>query len=140
MRHKHGYNKLGRKSGHRRALLRNMVTSLVIHERIETTLPKARELKSVFDKMVTLGKRGDLHARRLAASYIFDDEAVRKLFSSLAPRFKDRPGGYTRIVKQGDRRGDCAQMAIIEVVDYVFAKDEKVSSGKSSKATLEAKA
>lgn len=104
MRHLNGYRKLC--WDHRRAMLRNMVTSLVLHERIETTVTRAKELRGLVDRMITLGKRGDLHARRLAASYCFDDEAVSKLFSSLAERFKDRSGGYTRILKKGNRTGD----------------------------------
>jgi large subunit ribosomal protein L17 len=118
MRHGHGYRKLGRVSSHRRSMLRNMATSLLVHERIETTVPKAKELRSIVDKMITLGKRGDLHARRQAASYLFSDEAVKKVFSDLASRFKDRPGGYTRILKKGYRFGDGADMAFLELVDY----------------------
>jgi large subunit ribosomal protein L17 len=95
-----------------------MATSLLVHERIETTVPKAKELRSIVDKMITLGKRGDLHARRQAASYLFSDEAVKKVFSDLANRFKDRPGGYTRILKKGYRFGDGADMAFLELVDY----------------------
>lgn len=121
MRHGHGYRKLGRVSSHRRAMLRNMATSLLVHERIETTVPKAKELRSIVDKMITLGKRGDLHARRQAASYLFSDEAVKKVFSDLASRFKDRPGGYTRILKKGYRFGDGADMAFLELVDYDYA-------------------
>ena len=118
MRHGHGYRKLGRVSSHRRSMLRNMATSLLVHERIETTVPKAKELRGIVDKMITLGKRGDLHARRQAASYLFSDEAVKKVFSDLASRFKDRPGGYTRILKKGYRFGDGADMAFLELVDY----------------------
>jgi large subunit ribosomal protein L17 len=95
-----------------------MATSLVLEERINTTLPKAKELRGVVEKMISLGKRGDLHARRQAAAYLFDDEAVSKVFSKLATRFKDRPGGYTRILRRGMRRGDNAEMAIVELVDY----------------------
>lgn len=118
MRHKHGYRKLGRDSAHRKALLRNLATSLITHERITTTLPKAKELRSVVEKMVTLGKKGSLHHRRQAASYLFERDAVSKVFSSLATRFKDRQGGYVRILKRGLRPGDGAQMAIIEFVDF----------------------
>lgn len=118
MRHHNGYRKLGRVSSHRRAMLRNMATSLVIHERIETTVPKAKELRGLVEKMITLGKRGDLHARRQAAAYLFDDEAVKKVFSDLASRFKERNGGYTRILKKGPRFGDGADMAFLELVDY----------------------
>lgn len=128
MRHGHGYRKLGRVSSHRRAMLRNMATSLVMHERIETTVPKAKELRSIVDKMITLGKRGDLHARRQAASYLFSDEAVKKVFAELAPRFKDRPGGYTRILKKGYRFGDGADMAFLELVDFDHAGSAEVAA------------
>lgn len=124
MRHKHGYRKLGRDSAHRRALLRNLATSLINHERITTTLPKAKELRSVVEKMVTLGKKGSLHHRRQAGSYLFDDGAVVKVFSDLATRFKDRPGGYLRILRKGLRAGDGAQMALIEFVDYTPPKKD----------------
>ncbi len=128
MRHRHGYNTLGKESSHRRAMLRNMATSLVLHERINTTLPKAKELRSVVERLVTLGKRGDLHARRQAASYFLDKEATAKCFSSLGARFKDRPGGYTRILRRGVRFGDGAKLATIEFVD--FAPKVKDESGK----------
>jgi len=118
MRHLNGYRKLGRKSAHRRALLRNMATSLVLHERIDTTLPKAKELRSVVEKLVTMGKNGDLNARRRAASYFFNDDAVSKVFGDLAKRFKDRPGGYLRILKRGVRQSDAADLATIEFVDF----------------------
>ena len=125
MRHLNGYRKLGRKSEHRRALLRNMATSLLLHERINTTLPKAKELRSVVEKIITMGKNGDLSARRRAASYIFDSLAVEKVFGDLASRFKNRQGGYTRILKRGTRLGDSASMAIIEFVDYLEKKGDK---------------
>ena len=118
MRHKHGYNKLGRNSSHRRAMLRNLATSLITHERITTTLPKAKELRGVVEKIVTLGKKGELHHRRKAASYLFEKEAVSKVFGSMAERFKERPGGYLRILRRGIRFGDGAEMATIEFVDY----------------------
>lgn len=125
MRHLNGYRKLGRRSAHRNALLRNMATSLVLHERISTTVQKAKEVRSVVEKMITLGKRGDLHSRRSAASYLYDDAAVSKLFSDLASRFKTRNGGYTRILKKGIRIGDAAQEATLELVDFVEGKDAK---------------
>jgi len=118
MRHLKGYRKLGRVTSHRLAMLRNMATSLVLHERIETTVPKAKELRGIVDRMITLGKRGDLHARRQALSYLYDDAAVSKVFSDLAERFKTRPGGYTRILKKGFRFGDGADMAFLELVDF----------------------
>lgn len=117
MRHLNGYRKLGRRTPQRRAMLRNMVTSLLLHERIDTTVPKAKELRSLVDKMITLGKRGDLHARRAVASYLFDDAAVAKVFSDLAGRFSTRNGGYTRILRRGVRIGDAAQLATLELVD-----------------------
>lgn len=131
MRHINGYRKLGRVSSHRRAMLRNMATSLLLHERIETTVPKAKELRSIVEKMITLGKHGDLHSRRLAASYLFDDEAVKKVFGEIAPRFKDRSGGYTRILRKGPRFGDGAEMAFLELVDY---QDLHLNAGKAPKA------
>ena len=138
MRHGHGYRKLGRVSSHRRSMLRNMATSLLVHERIETTVPKAKELRGIVDKMITLGKRGDLHARRQAASYLFSDEAVKKVFSDLASRFKDRPGGYTRILKKGYRFGDGADMAFLELVDYEQA-GSKVEEAPAAPAAPEKK-
>ncbi len=139
MRHGHGYRKLGRVSSHRRSMLRNMATSLLVHERIETTVPKAKELRSIVDKMITLGKRGDLHARRQAASYLFSDEAVKKVFSDLASRFKDRPGGYTRILKKGYRFGDGADMAFLELVDYDHTTGVKTEEAPAAVAAPEKK-
>ena len=104
-------------------MFRNMATSLLKHEQIETTVPKAKELRGVVERMITLGKRGDLHARRQAASYLVDDAVVRKLFDTLGPRYAERPGGYTRVLKAGYRYGDAAPMAIIELVDR--DEDEK---------------
>jgi large subunit ribosomal protein L17 len=117
MRHGMSGRKLNRTSSHRKAMFSNMVSSLLEHEQITTTLPKAKELRRIADKMITLGKRGDLHARRQALSVIKDTEIVRKLFSSLADRYKERSGGYTRVLKAGNRYGDCAPMAVLELVD-----------------------
>ncbi|NBN63705.1 50S ribosomal protein L17 [Microvirga tunisiensis] len=117
MRHGKSGRKLGRTSSHRNAMFANMAASLIEHEAIITTLPKAKEMKPIMDKLVTLGKRGDLHARRQAISQIRDVEMVRKLFDTLAPRYKERNGGYTRVVKAGFRYGDSAPMAVIELVD-----------------------
>lgn len=117
MRHRLGQRKLNRTSSHRKAMFSNMVVSLVLHEQIKTTLPKAKELRRVADKMISLGKRGTLHARRQAHAYLRDDAAVSKLFDALADRYTDRPGGYTRVLKAGFRYGDAAPMAIIELVD-----------------------
>ncbi|NLJ80474.1 MAG: 50S ribosomal protein L17 [Firmicutes bacterium] len=108
--------KLSRTSGHRRSLLKNQVTALVLHGRIETTEAKAKSIKPLADKMVTLGKRGDLASRRQAAAFLVDPAAVQKLFDDLAPKYEERSGGYTRILKTGVRRGDAAPMAIIEWV------------------------
>jgi len=117
MRHRNSGRKLSRTSSHRKALLRNMVTSLLDHERIETTDAKAKELRGLADKMITLGKRGDLHARRQALSVIRSKDVTAKVFGELADRFRDRPGGYTRVVKVGTRVGDAAPVSIIELVE-----------------------
>ena len=117
MRHRKQGRKLNRTSSHRKAMFANMAASLIEHEQIVTTLPKAKELRSVADKLITLGKRGDLHARRQAISRIRDVEQVRKLFDVLGPRYKERNGGYTRVLKAGFRYGDNAPMAVIELVD-----------------------
>ena len=110
------YRKLGRNMGHRRALLRNIVTSLLMHGKIETTEARAKEINALTEKMITLGKRGDLSARRQVLSYLFDEDVVRDLFDRIGPRYADRQGGYTRIVKTGFRRGDAAQMVVVELV------------------------
>ena len=108
--------KLGRTTPHRRAMLRNLTTDLLREGRIETTVTRAKETKRMAEKMITLGKRGDLHARRQALAYIFDESVVTKVFEEIAPEYADRQGGYTRILKKGPRRGDGAEMAIIELV------------------------
>ena len=117
MRHGNGYRKLNRTHEHRKAMFANMVCSIIEHEQIKTTVPKAKELKRIIDKIITLGKKGDLHARRIAGSRIRQDDAVKKLFDILGPRYKDRAGGYSRVLKAGYRYGDMAPMAIIELVD-----------------------
>jgi len=117
MRHRRRRGKLARPAAHRVALLRNLVTSLLDHELIETTEPRAKELKRVADQMITLGKRGDLHARRQAASFIRERDVVTKLFDDLAERYKKRPGGYTRVLKSRIRVGDAAPLSIVELVD-----------------------
>jgi large subunit ribosomal protein L17 len=131
MRHLSGYKRLGRPANQRRAMLRNLASSLVLHERIDTSLVKAKELRRIVERMVTLGKRGDLHARRQAASYLFDNDATSKLFGDLASRFQSRPGGYTRILRRGVRFGDGSKLATIEFVDFDFSK--KAESGDASK-------
>ena len=116
MRHRNYGRKLSRKTEHRRALLRNLVTSLILEERIETTVAKAKAARDLAERMITLGKRGDLHARRLAASYFLVSAAVRKLFDDVAKRYTTRAGGYTRIVHTGWRKGDGADTAVLELV------------------------
>ena len=117
MRHGIAHRKLGRTTSHRTAMFANMAASLIKHEQIVTTLPKAKDLRRVADRLITLAKKGDLHARRLAMSRIRDEAMVAKLFGTLGPRYADRPGGYTRVMKAGFRYGDSAPMAVIELVD-----------------------
>ncbi len=135
MRHASGYRKLNRTHTHRKAMFSNMVVSLIEHEQIKTTLPKAKELRRFADRMISLGKKGTLHDRRRAFSFLRDDAAVSKLFSALAERYADRPGGYTRVLKAGFRYGDNAPMAVIELVDRDI--DAK---GAADKARVEAEA
>jgi large subunit ribosomal protein L17 len=116
MRHRKAGWKLGRNTEHRRALLRNLATSLILEERIETTVAKAKAARGIAEEMITLGKRGDLHARRLAAAYCLTAAAVKKLFEDVAKRYASRPGGYTRIVRTGWRKGDGADTAVLELV------------------------
>jgi large subunit ribosomal protein L17 len=110
------HRKLGVETSHRVAMLRNMTGDLIVNGRVVTTVTRAKELRRVAERTITLGKRGDLHARRQAAAYLYDKKAVSKLFEEVAPKYKDRNGGYTRILKLGPRRGDGAEMAIIELV------------------------
>ena len=117
MRHGNGYRKLNRTHEHRKAMFANMVCSLVEHEQITTTLPKARELKRIADKIITLAKKGDLHSKRILISRIKQENAVNKLINVLGPRYSDRKGGYSRVLKAGFRYGDMAPMAVIEFVD-----------------------
>ena len=117
MRHRQSGRKLNRTSSHRKSLFKNMAQALLKHEQIVTTLPKAKELKRVVEKLITLGKKGNLHARRLAFNQIRDKDMVSKLFDNLAKRYSDRKGGYTRVLKAGFRYGDSAPMAVIELVD-----------------------
>ncbi len=133
MRHRMSGRKLNRTKSHRRALFANLAVALLTHEQIKTTLPKAKDLRKVADKMISLGKRGDLHARRQALAVLRDEAAVKKLFEVLGPRYTERPGGYTRVLKAGFRTGDAAPMAFIELVDRdVDAK------GAEDKARVEA--
>ena len=117
MRHRNAFRKLNRTATHRSALFASLATALIKHEQIVTTLPKAKELRRVADRLITLAKKGDLHARRLAFSRIRDEAMVAKLFDTLGPRYAARPGGYTRVLKAGFRYGDSAPMAVIELVD-----------------------
>jgi large subunit ribosomal protein L17 len=111
-----GYRKLGRPTAHRKAMLRNLVTDLLREERITTTETRAKEARRAAEKMITLGKRGDLHSRRMALAYIYDEDVVTKLFDVIAPRYEERKGGYTRILKLGPRRGDAAEEVFVELV------------------------
>lgn len=125
MRHRKHGRKLGRDTQHRLALFRNLVTSFLKHERVETTLPKAKEIRSIADKMITLGKKGDLHSRRMVSSYIQGRGVVIKLFSDIAPRFMDRNGGYTRVIPTRRRLGDGASMALLELTDTQVVEEKK---------------
>jgi large subunit ribosomal protein L17 len=127
MRHNVRLRKLGRTSSHRRALLRSLTTSLFRHERIRTTLPKAKELRPFAEKLITLARRDDLHARRQVLRQVADKDVVKKLFSTLGPRFATRPGGYTRTLRLGTRQGDGAEMAIVELVgsENLFKKQRE---------------
>ena len=118
MRHQRSGKKLGRDSAHRKALYSNLTGALIDHGRIQTTEAKAKAVKPLAEKMITLGKRGDLHARRQALAALRSNDVVHRLFADIAPRFADRPGGYTRIVKLGPRQGDAAEMVYLELVDY----------------------
>jgi large subunit ribosomal protein L17 len=138
MRHNAAGRKLGRKTGHRLAMFRNQLASLVASERIVTTVAKAKELRPLAERMVTQGKRGTVHARRLVGRWVPDRELIKKLFDEIAPRFSSRPGGYLRIVKLGSRQGDGAEMAILEFVDYQLkskkAPPPAAESGKGKRA------
>jgi large subunit ribosomal protein L17 len=134
MRHRKSGRPLGRNSAHRRALFRNLVTSLLRSERIETTEAKAKEIRSIVDRMISLGKRGDLHARRMAAAYILDREVVSHLFSEVAPRFSNKQGGYTRLIKTRVRHGDGAPLVIVELTE--MKKPDKTDK-KAKKKTQE---
>jgi large subunit ribosomal protein L17 len=131
MRHRVAGRKLGRKTAHRMMMFRNMVTSLLDKERIRTTLPRAKELRPIAERMITLGKRESLHARRRALAFVKDPAVVAKLFETLAPRFAERNGGYTRIIRLGHRDGDGAPMAIVELVGSEFKS--KADEGKGKK-------
>lgn len=133
MRHARGYRRLNRTHEHRKALFANMCGSLIEHEQIKTTLPKAKELRPIIEKMITLAKRGDLHARRQASAQLKEERLVKRLFEILGPRYKERQGGYIRVLKAGFRYGDMAPMAIIEFVDR-----DPSAKGAGDRARLEA--
>ncbi len=133
MRHARGYRRLNRTHEHRKALFANMSGSLIEHEQIKTTLPKAKELRPIIEKLITLAKRGDLHARRQAAAQLKEDRHVERLFAILGPRYQSRQGGYVRILKAGFRYGDMAPMAIIEFVDR-----DPSAKGAADRARVEA--
>ncbi len=134
MKHRVAGRRLDRTTEHRTAMFRNMVTSLLRHERIETTTPKAKELKRITDKIITLGKRGTPHARRTAHRDVRDVEVLEKLFGPIADRFKTRPGGYTRVVRVGRRHGDNAELAVIELVERTKVEAPAEGEGKKAKA------
>jgi large subunit ribosomal protein L17 len=135
MRHRNYGKKLSRNTEHRRALLRNLVTSLILEERVQTTVAKAKAARSVAEQIITLGKRGDLHARRLAASYCLTAPAVKKLFADVARRYAARPGGYTRIVRTGWRKGDGADTAVLELVGTEVLQKRAEARAKKAEAT-----
>jgi large subunit ribosomal protein L17 len=132
MRHQNSISKLGKTPAHRRAMLRNMVTSLFRHERIQTTQAKAKVAQSYAERMITFGKKGDLHARRMAARFINDETVLKKLFTEIAPSFAERNGGYTRVLRTGPRSGDKAEMAILELVTKTPARPKKVANRKTA--------
>ncbi|HEX9787055.1 MAG TPA: 50S ribosomal protein L17 [Candidatus Binatia bacterium] len=133
MRHLKSGRQLSRNSAHRWALMRNLITALLREEKIKTTEPKAKELRRWAERVITLGKQGTLHARRQVLSIVQDKAVVRKLFDTIGPRFKDRPGGYTRIIKVGVRRGDAAQMALIELVGAASEKEAAAGGAKKGR-------
>ena len=140
MRHGNANRKLGRTSSHRNAMFRNQLASLIEHERIVTTLPKAKELRPIAEKLITLAKNDSVHARRQAARQVPSDELIKKLFDTIGPRFSTRPGGYTRIMKLGARRGDAAEMAILELVERSEETTETTAGDKTAEAKPEKKA
>ncbi|MGE3148569.1 MAG: 50S ribosomal protein L17 [Pseudorhodoplanes sp.] len=140
MRHGKAHRKLGRKPEHRKAMFANMAAALIKHEQIVTTLPKAKDLRPVVEKLITLGKKGDLNARRQAVAEMRDVPMVKKLFDVLAPRYKDRQGGYTRVIKAGFRYGDSAPVAVIELVDRDVDAKGQDSGPVVAKAKEEAEA
>jgi len=139
MRHRRGGSKLGKQPAHRRAVLRGLVTNVIMCERVNTTIARAKAARPLVEKMITLGKRDTLHARRQAAAFLMTDEATRKLFKDIAPRFSSRPGGYTRIVRTGFRLGDGASLAVIELLGSEMKIPEKKDRKKEAVAAPDAK-
>ena len=137
MRHRNAHRKLSRNTSHRRAMLRNMVTDFLDHGRLITTLPKAKEIRPIAEKMITLGKRDSLHARRQVLSYVMRESTAKKVFNTIAPKFADRNGGYSRIIKLGNRQGDGAETAIIELLgsELEVKKAERAEAGAKKPAT-----
>ncbi len=135
MRHRKAGNKLGRNPSHRRALLRNLVTSVVIEDRVETTLAKAKAVRPLIEKMITLGKRGDVHSRRQAAAFLMTPESVTRLFVTVAPRYGDRQGGYLRIIHTGFRKGDGGEKAVLELL----GAEQEISEKQQKRAEVKAK-
>jgi len=135
MKHKRGFNPLGMMSAHRKAMSRNMITSLFRMERITTTKAKAMEVRRAAEKMITRAKEDSVHNRRVVSSRLFDDAVVAKLFTDIAPRMKERNGGYTRVIKLGERKGDAAEVVILELVDYKLDTTEKKKSKKDKDGT-----
>jgi large subunit ribosomal protein L17 len=134
MRHRNAGFKLGRNTSHRRAMLRNLVTSIILMDRVETTITKCKATRPLVEKMITLGKRGDVHARRQAAAYLMTPEAVDRLFATVAPRYGARNGGYLRIVRSGPRKGDAAEMAFIELLGAEHELNEKAQKRADARA------
>jgi large subunit ribosomal protein L17 len=134
MRHRNGGFKLGRNTSHRRALLRNLVTSIILNDRVHTTITKAKATRPIVEKMITLGKNGSVHARRQALAYMMTPESVDRLFSIVAPRYETRPGGYSRIVRTGVRKGDASEMAYIELLGAEQELSEKAAKREEARA------
>jgi len=134
MRHRKGGFKLGRNTSHRRALLRNLVTSIILNDRVHTTITKAKATRPIVEKMITLGKNGSVHARRQALAYLMGPDSVDRLFNTVAPRYATRPGGYSRIVRTGVRKGDASEMAFIELLDAEQELSEKAAKREENRA------
>jgi large subunit ribosomal protein L17 len=134
MRHRKGGFKLGRNTSHRRALLRNLVTSIILNDRVHTTITKAKATRPIVEKMITLGKNGSVHARRQALAYLMGPESVDRLFSIVAPRYETRPGGYSRIVRTGVRKGDASEMAFIELLGAEQELSDKAAKREENRA------